>query len=198
MLQKILAGVFVVAMVAAIITGITKLVLASGEEHALQRGSENSRQPATVREQVARGGQGRGQNRDQVAVLSDEGETSEPTAQRLGQGQGQGQGGGEGRNVQPQTEHTEWQVIEGTVVEVDELVIETEDGQRVQVGLGPSHYRESQGFVLDVGARVRVSGYLEDGEFKAGWIENLTMDTSVVLRDESGHPMWAGQGRRSG
>jgi hypothetical protein len=90
-----------------------------------------------------------------------------------------------------------WETVEGTVLETDELVVETADGQIVQIGLGPSHYREGQGFTLQVGDEVRVSGYWEDGEFKAGQVEILATGAHIVLRDASGRPMWAGQGRRS-
>ena len=89
-------------------------------------------------------------------------------------------------------------MIEGFVVETDELVVETADGQTVQVGLGPSQYREDQGFVLNLGTQVRVSGYWEEDEFKAMQVEDLDTGESIVLRDVSGRPMWAGQGRRSG
>ena len=87
-------------------------------------------------------------------------------------------------------------MFEGTVVALDDLVIETASGETVQIGLGPSTYRESLDFVLQTQQEVRVSGYWEDDEFKAMQLENLTTSTSIVLRDATGRPMWAGQGRR--
>ena len=86
------------------------------------------------------------------------------------------------------------ETVEGIVVETDELVLETANGLTVQVGLGPSQYRASQGFVLNVNDAVRVTGYWEDDEFKATRVDNLENGTSIVLRDPSGRPMWAGQG----
>jgi hypothetical protein len=77
-------------------------------------------------------------------------------------------------------------------------VIETADGQQVQVGLGPSHYRDGLGFSLAVGEQLRVSGHWQDGEFKADQVVKLESGESIVLRDESGRPMWAGRGGRSG
>ena len=85
--------------------------------------------------------------------------------------------------------------MEGAVVALDDLVIETASGKRVQVGLGPSTYREAQGFDLQIGQDVRVAGYWEDGEFRATQVENLTTGNGIVLRDATGRPMWAGQGR---
>jgi hypothetical protein len=98
----------------------------------------------------------------------------------------------------PQGEAGVLEAVEGVVVETVELVVETADGQTVQVGLGPSNYRQGQGFVLNVGDHVRVSGYWEGDEFKATQVENLDTGDSIVLRDLSGRPMWAGQGRRGG
>jgi hypothetical protein len=88
-------------------------------------------------------------------------------------------------------------LIEGTVVETTELVVQTLSKDQVQVGLGPSHYRDAQGFVLAIGDQVRVSGYWEGEEFKAGHVENLETGDRITLRDASGRPMWAGQGRNS-
>ena len=81
------------------------------------------------------------------------------------------------------------------MVETAELVIETDSGVTVQVGLGPSHYREGQGFVLSTGDNVRASGYWQDGEFKAAQLINLDTGAQITLRDASGRPVWAGQGR---
>ncbi|MBL7202128.1 MAG: hypothetical protein ISS56_18460 [Anaerolineae bacterium] len=154
------------------------------------------------------GGGGRGQGQGQESQVS--------TAQGGGGGRGQGQsragqvsaeqGGGSARGQgqalqsqpEPQADHSDWQTIQGTVLETSELVIETAEGQTLQVGLGPSHYREGQGFVLEVGETVRVSGYYENEEFKAGQVVKLATGESITLRDADGRPMWAGRSRRSG
>jgi hypothetical protein len=89
----------------------------------------------------------------------------------------------------------EGEAIEGIVLEREELLVQTADGEKVHVGLGPSFYRESQGFDLQLGEEVRISGFWEGDEFKAATVENLSTGESIVLRDVSGRPMWAGQGR---
>ena len=58
-------------------------------------------------------------------------------------------------------------------------------------------YSEERGFKVNVGDEVSIEGYHEDGEFKAGTVENLTEGTSIVLREASGRPMWSGQGQRA-
>jgi hypothetical protein len=87
-----------------------------------------------------------------------------------------------------------WEIVEGAVVESgSELLVDTGDGE-VLVGLGQEFYREGQGFHVAVGETVRVEGFYEDGEFKAGTVENLTAGTQIVLRDATGRPMWSGRG----
>jgi len=106
-------------------------------------------------------------------------------------GSGQNSGAGQGRNETAR--NVEWETLTGEVVIVDgEITIQTAEGQ-VLVGMGQSAYRE--GFALEVGDEITVIGFHEDGEFKAGTVENLTTGETIVLRDETGRPMWSGQGR---
>ncbi|MDY6878071.1 MAG: hypothetical protein SWK90_17955 [Chloroflexota bacterium] len=106
-------------------------------------------------------------------------------------GRGQSSGTGQGRNETVRT--VEWETLTGEVAVVDsEITVQTAEGD-VLVGMGQALYRE--GFALEVGNEVSVTGFHEDGEFKAGTIENLTTGETLVLRDETGRPMWAGRGR---
>ena len=221
---KIIVGGFLLAMIGAIVAGIVFLAWPSLETHA-GRGRGQGRQETLAQQgasgqgqgrggqgarveampegglgrgqesggQGARGGYGRGQDGAQGAPANQGGSQGS-----TGRGQGQGGQGARAAEAGGQVEAADWETVEGAVVETVELVVQMADGQTVQVGLGPSHYRESQGFALEVGDRVKVSGYWEDGEFKAMQVENLDTGDSIVLRDLSGRPMWAGQGRRSG
>ena len=212
MLSKVVKGGLLVVLVGGLLVGGILLLSRSRSAYAWQGRNRDERSAAPGGggggEQVL-GGQGRGRGGQGVAGYR-------RTAQVVQEGQGSGAsireetavlGGGYGRgngqatdpgarNKESQVQAAEWQTIEGVAVETTELVIETSDGQAVQVGLGPSHYRDGQGFSLEVGDSVRVSGYYEDGEFKAGQVENLDTGKSIVLRDAYGRPMWAGQGSR--
>jgi len=108
---------------------------------------------------------------------------------------GQGLGNqGEGSLVWSQAEAPAWETIQGLVIEAgNELLVKTDDGELL-VGLGQAFYREEQGFEVAIGDEVEVRGYFEDDEFKAGTVENLTTGESIVLRDDSGRPMWSGRG----
>ena len=106
-------------------------------------------------------------------------------------GSGRNSGAGQGRNET--VRNVEWETLTGEVVIVDgEITIQTAEGQ-VLVGMGQSAYWEN--FALEVGDEITVLGFHEDGEFKAGTVENLTTGETIVLRDETGRPMWSGQGR---
>ena len=91
-------------------------------------------------------------------------------------------------------------VIEGTVTvgtaSGEDIIVQSADGAEVLVGTGPQ-YLQSQGFVLESGDAVRISGYWDDGEFKAAQITRLSDGASIVLRDAEGRPAWAGSGQRA-
>ena len=124
--------------------------------------------------------------------------------EQLGQGRGaasgltgQGQGSeSEWSQVWSQAEEPAWETVQGRVTDAGhDLLVETTSEGEVLVGLGPEFYREEQGFAVSVGDEVVVKGYHEDGEFKAGSVENSTTGTHIVLRDDtSGRPMWSGRG----
>jgi len=107
-------------------------------------------------------------------------------------GHGRSSGADQGRNETTRT--IEWETLIGEVTAVDsEITVQTAEG-KVAVGLGQASYRES--FALEVGDEVSVTGFYEDGEFKAGTVENLTTGETLTLwEEETGHPMWAGCGR---
>jgi hypothetical protein len=199
MFRKVLAGGFLLIMVGAVIAGAITLFAEADEADACV-GSNNREQGSVARQGIdGRGGQGAGRGRGretrEADVLQNGFRESTPQS-------GYGQGQRLGREQNPGSEtlvvDTDRQTIKGVVVETTELIIETPSGEIVQVGLGPSHYRDAQGFALAVGVKVQVSGYWEDKELKASHIINLDTGDSITLRDASGRPMWAGQGRGQG
>ncbi len=93
-----------------------------------------------------------------------------------------------------------WLTLQGTVSQVDEaaLVVEIEGGQPVSIENRPWWFAQEQGFAVQVGDAVEVVGFYDGDHFEAGRLVNLTTGQEVLLRDESGRPVWAGQGRRAG
>lgn len=93
------------------------------------------------------------------------------------------------------------QTVSGVVESADgsELVLRTEDGERVQVGLGQSAYWETHGVALSAGESIVVEGYYEeDGKLAASWVTIVATGETVVLRDDSGRPMWSGRQWKGG
>lgn len=92
----------------------------------------------------------------------------------------------------------DWQVISGTVTSVaDDLVeIQTVAGAVIPFEGRPLSFAAEQGFALAVGDAVTLSGFEENGAFTIGKVTKLSDNSSVVLRDASGRPGWAGRGRQ--
>jgi hypothetical protein len=90
----------------------------------------------------------------------------------------------------------DWISMTASVLEVDEaaLTLEQEDGSLLVIEGRAWRYALESGFNIETGSVVLVSGFYEDGEFKPGTLEDLTRTQSVVLRQASGKPMWAGGG----
>jgi hypothetical protein len=94
----------------------------------------------------------------------------------------------------------EWITLEGIVDSVDEasVTVLTADGDVVTVENRPWAFAQEEGFSVESGDQVRLTGFYEDGELEVGAIDNLTAGTSVQMREEGGRPLWAGRGRRGG
>ena len=106
-------------------------------------------------------------------------------------------GGGNPSQLNSQAELVEQLTVEATVIAVGEHVtIELEDRTELELGLGPTFYREEVGFDPEVGDELTVTGFHEDGEFKVMSIldENGTL---LIFRDEYGRPGWSGRGKRN-
>jgi len=80
------------------------------------------------------------------------------------------------------TDGHEWQVKAGDAV--------------YDIHLGPSFYREEKGVELKEGETATVTGFLYKTDVAVSTIK--LGETTYVLRDEKGHPAWAGSGRRGG
>ena len=187
------------------VVGLLAVALLAGTAYILLN-------PTEAQGQVPTGGQEQGRGSSEI-WQNGEGTVDSGAAYGQGRGnrsngaQGQGafggagafdgggriSGAGQGRNETLRTGTVEWETLTGEVIIVDgDITIQTAEGQ-VLVGMGQSAYRE--GFALEEGDEITVVGFHEDGEFKAGTVENLTTGETIVLRDETGRPMWAGQGR---
>jgi hypothetical protein len=115
----------------------------------------------------------------------------------------QGSGGGGQGNLSGdeagtgQAQVDEWLTLEGTVSSSDSaaLVVRADGGEEIVLDGRPWRYLLEQGFQAVAGDRVRLVGFYENDSFEAGEITNLGTGQDVLIRDESGRPLWAGRGR---
>ncbi len=106
---------------------------------------------------------------------------------------------GNGAN-DPQVPAEEWITVNGVVQSLDGTVLTlgTGAGELIEVTLGQPGYWEAQSVSLAPGDAVVVEGFYEDeASLEARSLTLAATGQTVVLRDESGRPMWAG-GRRGG
>ena len=76
------------------------------------------------------------------------------------------------------------------------------NGIRMVICIGPQRYWAENALPFKTGDEITVRGSKAQGSdgiiyLMAQKITDTTQDVSVVLRDESGRPAWAGSGRRS-
>lgn len=96
-----------------------------------------------------------------------------------------------------QAQVDEWLTIDGTVTaaNADELVVQTATGEVLVEGRA-LRFLQEQGFAVQVGQQLRLTGFYEEGDLEVGAVENLSSGQGVMVRDENGRPLWAGRGRR--
>lgn len=94
----------------------------------------------------------------------------------------------------------EWLTITGSVLQAPaagiDMILQTAEGEML-VGTGPD-YLGAQGYVIQIGDELEVTGYWENDEFKVGTITNLADGSTITLRDELGRPFWSGAARGGG
>lgn len=182
MLNKVLMGVGMVAVLGLMAAGVAYAVADSGEESG------------------AGGGGGRWQSSGSRASNAGTGDGS-GEEQWAGSGSPGGRWLGEAAEAGESTAELEAPVsVSGIVQSVDgsSLVLGTGAGEQIDVSLGRSGYWEAQGLRLVEGDEVVIEGHYEDdGALSASSVTLVATGQTVVLRDENGRPLWAG-GRGNG
>lgn len=80
--------------------------------------------------------------------------------------------------------------LSGTLVRIgDEWGLKA-GGSVYEIHMGPEEYRTSQGVVLKDGAQANITGFVYGTDISVARLE--TGGSSILLRDETGRPAWAG------
>jgi len=103
----------------------------------------------------------------------------------------------QGQNAWWAGEDQEWITLEGQVTALlgGEFVLRV-DGNVIKCGTGPEWHWDENGYQVNVGDELRVTGVEHDDEFSVRQIENPSTGEVITLRDEQGRPGWAGRGWR--
>ena len=181
-----------------------------GQNSDGERQYANQHEPLYLeKEETGQGGQGQGNGRSTTT-------TDDQTAITPLGGQGQGYQGGNGQgnqanqnnnlcdgdcDTQPlnQTLHDDLLTFQGIVTTAPaagvEMVIDTSERSQT-IATGPAQWLETS-IILAPGDNVVVTGFWENGEFKATTITRTSDNLTVTLRDDAGRPMWSGSVRNS-
>ena len=179
MTKKILLGTVLFGLVSILIVG------------AVLRTTDKTDQGS-----ASHNGQSRSSISQETLVIQDDRQGGN---QRGTQGKSQDSTGAPGEtNSDGEVTIQSWLTREGTVEAVDEelLTIALADGEAMVVEGRVWSFAQEQGFLATSGDRVSLEGFWEDGDFVVGSIENVTTGHTVLLREESGRPLWAGGGQR--
>jgi hypothetical protein len=177
---------------------------ANGGGQGLGQGGNRSGQAKNGQDRGGNGGgqgQGQGSNRGGGQGNSQD-QAGNGGGQGQSQGQGQGQGGtrgGQGQGQGGDEQAADWQAFDGVVASVDEeaLIVTLADGGEMIVEGRAWRYAQEQGFAASIGDSVSLSGFYDEaGDFEVGQIDNGATGQRVVLREETGRPLWAGSGGR--
>lgn len=94
----------------------------------------------------------------------------------------------------------DWVTTQGVVESISsaELKITLEDGTTISIVGRALSFLAAQGFTLNPGDVVSLTGFYVDDFFQIGQVENLTTSASLSVRADDGRPLWAGGGQRGG
>lgn len=208
MLKKMLIGTLLVGLIGALIVGA--VIRTSDRVNKVAEAYDG--QGRSVAEAAAQGNGGRtqynsdGRLEEDLAAQGNGGARWDATGESVTANGNHGRGGNstEERNVADnelglgQAAVDEWIKLEGTVSAVDDttLTVTTAEGEVLTIENRAWTFAQEEGFSVQPGDNLRMTGFYEDGELEVGTIENLTAGTMIQLREESGRPLWAGRGRR--
>lgn len=203
MAKKIIMGVLFLALVGALVAGAVNRTVAKSADtnNTEQRGAgwaARAQEDGTVLAANLEGRGGRNQavaDETHVAGQGGQGQRQPLNTQQGGGRDSQAAGGQaiQARGNANQASTLPAQTVEGIVLSIDDsqMTLLTEQGE-VELADRAWRFALEQGFMAEVGQRVRVSGYDENGAFAAAQMLNISTQQAVEVRAQSGQPLWSG------
>ncbi|MGB2964649.1 MAG: hypothetical protein WBB69_11760 [Anaerolineales bacterium] len=193
MLKKILVWTLYAALVGILIFGAVNRTAAKTDQD-----SSHLVQPE--------GGAGAGQARD---GSGNNGQSDGPGKNGQAGGSGNnsisggtginGQANESGKDLQESDlEEHDWVVLTGAIVEFnsDSLWVQSENSGNLEITGRAWRFAQESGYLPAVGNEVKLTGFYENGKFEASTIEDLTSGQIILLREDTGRPLWSGGGNR--
>jgi len=180
MIKKIILGVVVLGISAVVIYGgVYRTTVRTETEEKANRSERNL---STSQRMSEEGNQERqGKNR-----------TSSSDGQQGGKNRS------ESDHITSDEEFKDMVSFTGTVTQVneDQLVILSEEGNEIVIENRAWWFATDAGFFAGIGDSIASKGFYESvDKFEVSYIENLTKGVELQIREESGRPLWAGNGR---
>jgi hypothetical protein len=206
MAKKIIMGVLFLGLVGALAVGAVNRTVAKSADtnNTEQRGAgwaARAQEDGTVLAANVEGRGGRNQATTDETHAAGQGGQGQRTPLNTQQGGGRNSqaAGGQGNQARgngTQVSTLPAQAVEGIVLSIDDsqMTLLTEQGE-VELADRAWRFALEQGFMAEVGQRVRVSGYDEDGAFAAAQMLNISTQQQVEVRAQSGQPLWSGGGQ---
>jgi len=179
MIKKIFLGVVVFAISAGLIYGGVYRTITRTETE--ERANQSERNISLSQRNSGEGNQGQGINRMSSS-----------------NGQQEGRNGSESNRVTSDEEIKDIVSYTGTVTQVNEnlLVVVSDSGYEIVIENRAWWFATDAGFAVEINDSVALNGFYETADkFEVLYIKNLTKGIEVQIREESGRPLWAGNGR---
>ncbi len=179
MIKKIISSVVILGISVGLVYGGVYRTIARTETE--EKANQSERNLSTSQGKLEEGTQGQGKNR-----------TSSSNRQQGGKN------GSESDHVAFEEESKGMVSFTGTVTQVNEdlLVILSEKGNEIVIENRAWWFATNAGFSAGMGDSIALNGFYEAvDKFEVSYIENLTKGLEVQIREGSGRPLWAGNGR---
>ncbi|MCX6028077.1 MAG: hypothetical protein NT169_02090 [Chloroflexi bacterium] len=199
MFKKIALGVLLTGLVAVLVAGALMRTNAKAGAGVGESGRQGRSSEVVTAGSGGNGGRGDEQAQGATGRGGRWAQAADVTGGQGANGTGRSNADGAATGIpQAAVQPAEWITLQGAVVSAtDDLVeIQTAAGEIIPLEGQPLRFAVQQGTAFSVGDQVEVAGFDEDGEFKIGWVSNLTGGVSVELRDANGRPGWSGRGRQ--
>ena len=113
-------------------------------------------------------------------------------------GQQRGKNGSESENFASEEESKDMVSFTGIVTQMNEniLMVVSDNGYNIVVENRAWWFATDADFSAEIGDSIELNGFYETADkFEVSYIENLTQGVEVQIREGSGRPLWAGNGR---